>query len=223
MPQKLNLEGQRFGRLLVTGQVDDNSPGSRIKWDCVCDCGNQVSVQRTHLRSGRTQSCGCLQREFAISTGKDRTGQRFGRLEVVKDSGKRRNRKIIWECLCDCGNAVELSSTSLAVGTVSCGCYRKEVTAKLKYTHGQCGTRAYHQFHTAKRKAAKINRTPQWSDLGLIKQIYDQCPSGLTVDHIIPLQGETVSGLHVPDNLQYLTMRENSGKGNRFKPQFVSR
>jgi len=68
-----------------------------------------------------------------------------------------------------------------------------------------------------KRRAAKIQRTPAWADLEKIKQIYLLAAElGMTVDHIIPLQGELVSGLHVHINLQLLTSSENSAKGNKF-------
>ena len=68
----------------------------------------------------------------------------------------------------------------------------------------------------AKRRAAKLQRTPSWADLEKIKEVYKNCPEGHHVDHIIPLQGATVSGLHVETNLQYLTAEENLKKGNKF-------
>ena len=46
--------------------------------------------------------------------------------------------------------------------------------------------------------------------------IYQERPKGMVIDHIIPLRGSQVTGLHVPWNLQYLTPFENGRKGNAF-------
>lgn len=68
----------------------------------------------------------------------------------------------------------------------------------------------------AKRRAAKLNATPAWSEFEEIKQFYANCPEGYHVDHIVPLQGKNVCGLHVLANLQYLLASENISKGNKF-------
>ena len=60
-------------------------------------------------------------------------------------------------------------------------------------------------------------RTPSWADKEKIFEFYKNCPNGYTVDHIIPLNGKTVSGLHIHTNLQYLTRSENSSKSNKFE------
>lgn len=68
----------------------------------------------------------------------------------------------------------------------------------------------------AKYQASKAQRTPAWADLTAIEQFYNDCPEGYEVDHIVPLNGRYVSGLHVLENLQYLTRSENASKGNRY-------
>jgi len=68
----------------------------------------------------------------------------------------------------------------------------------------------------AKRRADKILRTPQWANIFDIKEFYNNCPDGFHVDHIIPLKGELVSGLHVINNLQYLPAFDNISKGNKY-------
>ena len=76
----------------------------------------------------------------------------------------------------------------------------------------------------SKRRAAKLNRTPLWADLKKVQSYYDVCAffneiNGYTkyhVDHIIPLQGKLVSGLHVENNLQVILAEENISKSNKY-------
>lgn len=71
------------------------------------------------------------------------------------------------------------------------------------------------KYNVSAYRSRKIERTPKWANLEEIKRIYSKCPEGYHVDHILPLNGELVSGLHVENNLQYLTAKQNLSKGNR--------
>lgn len=66
MPKKIDLTGQRFGRLLVIREYGRTKDG-KVTWLCRCDCGGEVVVISGDLRSERTKSCGCLSRELAVS------------------------------------------------------------------------------------------------------------------------------------------------------------
>lgn len=74
--------------------------------------------------------------------------------------------------------------------------------------------------------ASKLNATPKWADLKAISRVYAEArrltkETGIQhqVDHTVPLNGETVRGLHVVENLQILPASDNSRKGNRVWPQ----
>lgn len=83
--------------------------------------------------------------------------------------------------------------------------YKKENAAKVAASNAQ-------------RRSSKLQATPKWLTKEQFKQIqefYERCPKGYHVDHIVPLQGENVSGLHVPWNLQILSASDNIKKSNK--------
>lgn len=73
----------------------------------------------------------------------------------------------------------------------------------------------------SKYRASKLKRTPKWvsiEEADKIAEFYRNCPPSYHVDHIIPLQGDCVSGLHILANLQYLSAADNLSKSNKFTP-----
>ena len=56
--KKLDLTGQRYGRLTVLGPAENI--GTRTAWRCRCDCGQETVVKTCHLRTGHVSSCGCM-------------------------------------------------------------------------------------------------------------------------------------------------------------------
>jgi len=80
------------------------------------------------------------------------------------------------------------------------------------YARNAAAIRAEQSFIRAER----LKRVVPWSEKELIEEFFANCPDGMSVDHVIPLQGELVSGLHVRANLQYLDLNLNKAKNNRF-------
>lgn len=81
---------------------------------------------------------------------------------------------------------------------------------------------AYRRAHRAEWNAVRRQRkdkirraTPPWVDRSAIVEFYRNRPEGFHVDHIVPLTGKGVCGLHVLDNLQYLPAIDNLKKGNK--------
>lgn len=89
-----NLQGERFGRLEVIGR--SGSRNRKGTWLCLCDCGDEDVYVSYRLTSGKTQSCGCLQRELAgerrFKHGATRRGQRWPEWGVWRQMINRCNR-----------------------------------------------------------------------------------------------------------------------------------
>lgn len=68
----IDLTGQKFGRLTVIDRAE-NGKGWRVRWNCLCECGNKAVVRTESLRSGHTQSCNCLMKDInGTRIGNDR-------------------------------------------------------------------------------------------------------------------------------------------------------
>jgi hypothetical protein len=102
--------------------------------------------------------------------------------------------------------------------------YHKYYTAlpRAQESHRASGRRSYRN-NIAACKARSVERkrhirraTPAWADLTRVRAVYLKCPPGHHVDHIVPLRGKNVCGLHVENNLQYLPAAENIRKRNHF-------
>lgn len=128
--KKIDLTGQRFGKWTVLEECEDRDKYKQIWWECLCECGEQRKVTGNSLKAGNSKSCGCIKNE-------NLTGQRFGRLIVLRKSeekGKRGNT--IWDCVCDCGNHTKVKTGNLNSGnTKSCGCLRLEMIGDKHATY----------------------------------------------------------------------------------------
>lgn len=172
MRQRLNIAGQRFGRVVALEWVGVDKRGHGT-WRCLCDCGTAFVTLSDSLKQGRTNSCGCLKRESSLSRCfKNISLQQFGRLMPSFPLG-RRGTQILWACLCDCGNTTAVACGDLrSEHTTSCGCFAAEMSAatfnrlhrlpnfKPAATHGLSASLTYSSWMNMKNRCTnpKSNR-----------------------------------------------------------------
>lgn len=138
--------GHKYGRLTVLYRDlnPQNQKDGRAMWVCQCECGKTITVMGKSLRSGHTQSCGCLSKETSSKIGQktgpvnggqmfvDLTRQRFGKLLVLKRVQNTKQGLAQWLCKCDCGNTTIVRGSSLRNGgTTSCGCIKSKGETKV--------------------------------------------------------------------------------------------
>lgn len=77
MGKFIDLTGQRFGRLEVIAQADNNEAGLTC-WVCKCDCGNTKIICGKSLRKGHSKSCGCWKKELLTEVKPAKTHGLYG-------------------------------------------------------------------------------------------------------------------------------------------------
>lgn len=78
---------------------------------------------------------------------RDLSGMKFGRWTVIQDAGYCKNNKSVFKCVCDCGNESDVIGGNLTSGiSKSCGCWKSEITRKLRTTHDRCKHPLYSRY-----------------------------------------------------------------------------
>lgn len=226
--------GMKHGHLTVLREAERDGKSIR-KFECLCECGNTAILRSNHFYESRrycTRKCKLLSEQRLL----DLTGKTVNRWTIIESAGMNKGRSM-WKASCKCGTVRVISGASLLAGqTKSCGCLLKDMKATGRTPEEdlevrRMRSRLSNRKNPARVKANKIKyetkrnlATPSWvtkEDLKAMNAIYNEARE-LTkvtgkrheVDHIIPINGEKVSGLHVLSNLQVLTQVENVSKSN---------
>jgi hypothetical protein len=197
------LTGLRFGKLVVIAQAGRMK--GQIAWRCRCDCGGEVISRSQNLRLGHTKSCGCSKHSGFHAYNNNK--RNHARAAALKAGLKRYKGRPCHQC----GLTDRFSINSKCVA-----CSKAVVRERRKTEAG----RKYSKYLSAQRRAAVLRATPSWADRAAVRQFYEHCPPGHHVDHIHPLKGRNVCGLHVLENLQYLPASENQKKHNSFEARY---
>lgn len=128
--RKAYKDGERIGpnNILMKKRTRRSDKGY---WYAIFECprcGKDFETTINHITTGRTKTCDC---------SRDLTGRKYGKLTVIKKTGKKvkHDDHLIWLCKCDCGNYKEVNAGSLTSGlTLSCGCLKSKGEQKISST-----------------------------------------------------------------------------------------
>ena len=154
----------------------------------------------------------------------DLTGEKFGRLTVVRKTDERLNKKIVWECACDCGSTVKVRGGHLKSGhTTSCGCVVVEMASTMNKTHGKSRSRLYviHRNMISRCNNTKSEFYKYYGGRGvkvcdgwrMFEPFYEWAiengyRDGLTIDRV------DVNSGYSPSNCEWVTKEENTRRAN---------
>lgn len=91
----------------------------------------------------------------------DLSGKKFNRLTAIERSRVDKSGSVVWKCICDCGNVVEVRGSSLTNGHCkSCGCYKSDV--KRQQMNGKHQPMQHKEYRDKVAQSKVGKRNPQW-------------------------------------------------------------
>lgn len=158
----IDLTGKKFENLTVLYRGEDiikDGKKRRVRWHCLCNCGNEFDVIADNLKKRPNITCTkCANIKRANSQRANHIGEKYGKLtilEVVSMDGPTKVR-----CRCDCGNEYIGCQSDIIIGhTKSCGCLQREITSSVNTKNWsgyvtESGVEFIKQHH--------MNRKGQW-------------------------------------------------------------
>lgn len=114
-------------------------------------------------------------------------GRRFGRLEVLKETNKRKHGNVVWLCQCDCGNTKEIRTDNLKI-IKSCGCLHKESVE----THGMTDTPTFTSWKNMRQRCylKSNNRYQYYGGRGI-----EVCERWMKFENFLADMGERPEGM----------------------------
>lgn len=177
-----------------------------------CATRNALNQQRDRLQASKQTIRICV---CGKDITKDRASKQYcSRICRIKAKKPKKPNPII-SCLI-CGESFERKQGAEKLCSAKCK-KERHLTTKRNHKRKKTPQRKASNKHSKKlREMRERQRLPKWADKKAIKEFYDNCPEGMFVDHIVPLAGEQVTGLHTVHNFQYLSLLENSFKNRKF-------
>lgn len=161
----------------------------------------------------------------------DLAGQRFGRLQVIRQAPKRRAGRVTWQCMCDCGAQASVQTKHLRNGeSRSCGCLRREVEKVAAVKHGKHRTPEYTSWRAMRDRCLNPKSTsyPYYGGRGVticaewresftafLRDMGPRPFSGATIDRIDP------DGDYELSNCRWATRAQQTS--NRRQPAGIAR